>query len=873
MSSLPAPPYTAASTGCRLSARLPAAVTLGLLAACGGGGGGGSSSVPVQAQPSGFWGAVTLPDTSLGRIAEREPNGTQVQAYRLPPAFARTQLEVVGNLGATAEHYGVADALDVLRYVVLAPSDVALTLEYRSVDPVSGGANAVTLEVHDAGGLLLDDASGASPLSVAFQVAAATPVFVSVRAVAGHTPWVATFVTSDSPVPPVSPKLTPKLVPNSDAAAAPLPAGVSGAALSECSEEHVLVRLKHGVDAAAWARRHGHALGAPTGSGTCRVVLGEVLGDVLGAAPSAPGTYKPGFGVARARKAATAFGGDPDVLWAEPDWRVLPLGTSNDPDLARQWNLEAVGAFEAWDITQGEASMVVGVIDSGVLAHPALAGQTVAGYDFISDPALAADGDARDADPTDMGDKGAGNGLSLWHGTHVAALIAGKANDGESVAGLAPGCRVMPLRALGRGGGLVSDVADAILFASAQLTTDDGRRLSAPLRVLNLSLGTTAYSAELESACSTAFGEGVLLVAASGNDGGPVLYPALFPTVLAVGAVDGMLNGTAYSSRGPQVGLCAPGGFSLQDAQGDGWPDAVPSAARDETLYPAPFDVVYQAGTSQAAPHVSAAAALLLSLDPALPRSQLRSRLEQSALDRGQPGADDLHGWGLVQVHTALKRLLDHIGTPLTTPPRLHLPVAGLRFLGLEAVKRIPLVNSGSGTLILLGAQAVTDDGGDWLGSAFVANFPGADVSAAHLEVLVDRSRTPPGASWVSGTLRLYSPTQALGLVRVIASVGVWPRAGSVLRVVAIDEASGGAPSLATAHPQHDYRYVLSNLDEATYQVRAGEDLDADGFTCEPFDLCGWVGGLTQDLATPLPFVPGTVVTGIDVTLGLAPPP
>jgi serine protease len=819
----------------------------------------------VEVQPTGFWGAVALPDTSLGRIAEREPNDAAAQAYRLPPAFARSQLEVVGNLGVTADHYGAADALDVLRFVVLAASDVALTVEHRSVDPVGGGLNDVTLEVRDAGGVLLDEASGPSPLTVAFQVAAAAPVFVSLRAVNGHTPWVATFVTSDSPVPakPASPRLLTLPAATSSSAA------VAGAPLSECSENHVLVRLKPGVDATGWARRHGHALGAPTGSGTWRVLLGEAPG----AAPAAPGSEKQGARVARARKAATGFVADPDVLWSEPDWRVLPLSTSNDPELARQWNLHAVDAAEAWDITRGVASMVVGVIDSGVLAHPALAGQTVAGYDFISDPALAADGDARDADPTDQGDHGAGNGLSLWHGTHVAALVAGKADDGEGVAGLAPGCRVMPLRALGRGGGLVSDVSDAILFASGQLTTLDGRRLNAALRVVNLSLGTTAYSAELEAACATAYGEGVLLVAASGNDGGPVLYPALFPTVLAVGAVDGMLNGTSYSSRGPQVGLCAPGGFSLQDAQGDGWPDAVPSAARDETLYPAPYDVVYQSGTSQAAPHVSATAALLLSLDPSLSRGQLRSRLEQSALDRGQPGADDLHGWGLVQPQRALKRLLEHLGTPLTTPPRLHLPVAGLRFLGLEASKRIPLVNSGTGTLTLLGAQVVTDDGGDWLGTAFVENFPGADVSASHLDVLVDRTRTPPGATWVSGTVRLYSPTQSLGLVRVIAAVSVWPRAGSVLRVVAIDEDSGGVPSLAVAHPQHDYRYVLSNLAEATYQVRAGEDLDADGFACEPYDLCGWVGGLTQDLATPLPFVPGTVVTGIDVTLGLTTPP
>ena len=80
------------------------------------------------------------------------------------------------------------------------------------------------------------------------------------------------------------------------------------------------------------------------------------------------------------------FAGDASVAWAEPDWVVAPLGTAADADFARQWNLAAVGAPDAWDATRGSSGVVVGVVDTGVVDHPDLQGQLVAGYDFISEP-------------------------------------------------------------------------------------------------------------------------------------------------------------------------------------------------------------------------------------------------------------------------------------------------------------------------------------------------------------------------------------------------------------------------------------------------------------------------------------------------------
>ena len=826
------------------------AALLLLVAACGGGGGGNVyiASIPVEPPPDGITGTVRAPDQLLGRIAEREPNATEAQPFRLPPVFARCRLEVAGNLGVTAGLYGESDPVDVLRFLSLDAADVTLTLDYAAVDDVGGGPNAFEVEVRTTGAVTLLTLSGATPLTGTFPLAARQAVFVHVRAVQGHGPWVLSLQSADPPTLPKPGTVAGELeraatAPTVNAAAANLPTD------DACSSEHVLVRLKDGVDAAAWAAARGYTLGGRTGSGTWRMRL------------PAGGTEP---ALARAKRSAAVASSDPEVVFSEPDWIVKPCGTAADPDFPRQWNLRAIGATDAWDATRGAASIVIGVVDTGVVAdHPDLQGQLLPGYDFISNPDSALDGDGRDPDPTDFGDAALASGLSSWHGSHVAAIIVGRADTG-GVVGVAPACRVLPLRALGKGGGLSSDVADAILFAAGQLTTSDGQRLTEPVRVLNLSLGSPAPSSEVEAACAVALNLGVLVIAAAGNDGGAVTYPAAFPSVLAVGAVDGLLDGTAYSNHGPQVSLCAPGGTSVRDRQGDGWPDSILSAVIDQTQYPRATASGCLQGTSQAAPHVAGAAALLLSLDSTLTPTQVRTRLQDSALDRGAVGYDTLHGFGLVQAGTAVKRLLLEQGQPVG-PPALHLPTPTLRFTGLESVRSVPLTNRGGGTLLVLGAQATTDDGLPWLSAVLIPNLPGADCTASRAEIIVDRLVLPQTPGWWSGTIRLYGLTESLGLIRVTVSTVLWPRAGSPFRVIALDDVQLGVRADGHAHPQNDYRYWFRGLAPMTYLVKAGDDLDFDGFFCEPNDLCGWHGGDSQATATPLVLLPGTAFTNTDV--------
>ena len=147
----------------------------------------------------------------------------------------------------------------------------------------------------------------------------------------------------------------------------------------------------------------------------------------------------------------------------------------NDTLYPQQWNLHGTKGLatpEAWKTTQG-AGVTVAVIDSGIVKHPDLDANVLPGYDFITEPSIARDGNGRDSDPTDQGngeeagvcDADAEASESNWHGTHVAGSIAAIMNNKRGIAGVAPNAKILPLRALGMCGGYDSDIADAMVWA------------------------------------------------------------------------------------------------------------------------------------------------------------------------------------------------------------------------------------------------------------------------------------------------------------------------------------------------------------------------------------------------------------------------
>lgn len=347
---------------------------------------------------------------------------------------------------------------------------------------------------------------------------------------------------------------------------------------------------------------------------------------------------------------------DPEVAAAELNYIYKPLFVPNDSLYQYQWHYPQINLPRAWDVTTG-AGAIVAVIDTGVaLDHPDLQGQFVAGYDFIQDPAVAGDGGGIDPNPDDPGDHSEDDGSSSFHGTHVTGTVVAATNNGVGVAGVAFGAKVMPLRALGVGGGYDYDIEQAIRFA-AGLANDSGTVPPRRADVLSMSIGGTGFSPGLQNACNQARAAGVVIVAAAGNDGTTEMnYPAAFPGVIAVGAVDINKARAPYSNFGSWVSVVAPGGNMAQDVNGDSYPDGVVSTAASDSSGTRVNGYGIAAGTSMATPHMAGVVALMKAVAPSLTPQKVTDLLTSGALtdDLGAPGKDDQFGYGLINASKAV---------------------------------------------------------------------------------------------------------------------------------------------------------------------------------------------------------------------------
>jgi serine protease len=324
----------------------------------------------------------------------------------------------------------------------------------------------------------------------------------------------------------------------------------------------------------------------------------------------------------------------PEIEQVTEDLRTSRDLTPNDVAFPTQWNMQSVYTYggaanlpSAWTMTTGSASTVVAVIDTGITAHPEFQSRILPGYDFISDPVNANDGNGRDSDPSDPGDWTAkhecGYGepayTSSWHGTHVTGIIAAAGNNWSGMAGVNWRTRILPVRVLGKCGGSVSDIIDGMLWAVG-LEVPGVPTNPNPAQVLNLSLGgwspsgcTSAYEEALNRVRAT----GALVVAAAGNDDNESAYvvPAACEGVMTVGAIDHDGYRASYSNYSVvnAVSVSAPGGdISYYGTDGSG----IYSTVNSGTKGPVASSYAYYQGTSMAAPHVSGIAALALAQDP-----------------------------------------------------------------------------------------------------------------------------------------------------------------------------------------------------------------------------------------------------------------
>ena len=358
---------------------------------------------------------------------------------------------------------------------------------------------------------------------------------------------------------------------------------------------------------------------------------------------------------------------DPNVEYAEPDRMMVRQFTPNDPRYGEQWQyFDATGGLRAntaWDVATG-AGVVIAVIDTGYRPHADLSGQFVGGYDFITDTAIAADGNGRDADASDPGDStiagqcGAGTGASgsSWHGTHVAGSIAAKTNNGVGVAGVAFNAKILPVRVLGKCGGYTSDIADAIIWSSGGAVSGVPANAN-PARVINMSLGGSgACGSTTQNAINSARSRGTVVIVAAGNSNTDAssANPANCAGVVTVAATSRSGARAYYSNYGAVVDVAAPGG----DARTNG--GGILSTLNSGTTTPLADSYAYYQGTSMATPHVAGVAALMLAKTPGLTPDQVESTLKSTA--RAFPAACSGCGAGIVNATAAL-------GGGTTTPP------------------------------------------------------------------------------------------------------------------------------------------------------------------------------------------------------------
>ena len=389
---------------------------------------------------------------------------------------------------------------------------------------------------------------------------------------------------------------------------------------------------------------------------------------------------------------------DQEVEFAVADERRYIHAAPNDPLYSQQWFLQAatatipsaVDAQDAWSTTTGSATLVIADIDTGVRpSHPDLSTRLLAGYCFISDPVVSNGGSCPGPGAVDPGDWVTSTDAtqhpsecsqqtqatpSSWHGTRVAGILGAATNNSVGVAGVTWSSQILPVRALGKCGGLDSDIITAMLWAGGIAVTVNNATVTNPnpARIINMSLGGSgSCPASYTEAIGQLSALGVLVVASAGNEGGPVDAPANCPGVAGVAGLRQAGTKVGYSSLGPEIALAAPAGncgdafaittppspcvYSMTTTTNLAAMAPLTPDANDYTgLYSCDSTTGSSAncsiaageyrtsniGTSFSAPVVSGIAALMSSVNGKLNSCQLISRLKQSAQPFPQTSLD-----------------------------------------------------------------------------------------------------------------------------------------------------------------------------------------------------------------------------------------
>ncbi|MDY6055771.1 S8 family peptidase [Micrococcus sp.] len=484
------------------------------------------------------------------------------------------------------------------------------------------------------------------------------------------------------------------------------------------------------------------------------------------------------------------------VADVEPNAIMTAAGLNPvDADYGRQWGFHGVNGMRvpgAWDRTTG-AGTVVAVIDTGITRHPDLDANVVPGYDFISNTLASRDGDGRDPDPTDRGDWYAAGecggapypASSSWHGTHVAGTVAAVA-DTRGVVGVAPNAKIQPVRVLGKCGGSLADIADAIVWAAGGSVAGvpDNRT---PADVINMSLGGDGMcGTTYQNAINVAVSRGVPVVVAAGNENQPAgnVRPANCRNTITVAASDSSGRRSSFSNYGSAVDVTAPGSGILSTVN---------------TGRTTPYGPGYASynGTSMATPHVAGLTALMLAASPGLTPAQVEATLKSTSRPMPVVCAEGC-GAGLVDATKAMAALGGAIApapTPAPTPAPVPTPTSLLANGGFE-----------SGTA-------------GWRGTP--SDF-----------VITDRSGARSGSRY--GVLNGYGRSNT-GVIEQRITV---PASGAVLRYAV----QVGTDERTTTAAYDTLSVQIVDGVMGTYTLARHSNLDAGGYTTRTVDLSRFAG-------------------------------
>ena len=302
------------------------------------------------------------------------------------------------------------------------------------------------------------------------------------------------------------------------------------------------------------------------------------------------------------------------IEYIEPNGKFTLFNVPNDPYYTQaQWNLQMINAPYIWESGCFGQNIKIAVIDTGVNPHDALKGSIMEGYNYINSTTNVTD--------------------DIGHGTFVSGIIAAKSNNSYGVAGLSHHAKIVPLKIFSKSGG-----GDAEIIVQAIRDAVD----KYGCKIINMSFGGEKNSLTIKNEIDRAVSKGVIVVAACGNNSGNVInYPASYDNVISVSSVDRNKILAETSTYNKYVDVTAPG------------EEVVSVLYKDNKS-----TLGSSSGTSFAAPHVSALAALCLNINPQMNAFEFMEILKHTSEDLGNEGRDDLYGYGLINAKNILELLL-----------------------------------------------------------------------------------------------------------------------------------------------------------------------------------------------------------------------